>query len=300
MILHSYIKVNSLSWIQSLLVLAAIFLVAGVSPAHAQLGLGLVPMRVELKMAPGQQYSGSLKLSNQSDAKSRVRSEVLDFNIDETTTPQFERDLPQEAATSCKRWLTINPMEIELDASGFLNVRYTIQVPKDVAEGSYNCAAGFTTLAPSQTQESGMGVRMAVRIVAAIYVVIGKPAVNGSLKEIKLEKLTPAKDAPPDAPVWQAVVVLQNAGKMYYRPIGKLEVLDTDGKSVETAEFPSLAVLRERNQRFLLPLKTHLEAGNYKLRVRVDIGTGEIQEGTVDVTVEKPMAALSSDSKNGK
>jgi hypothetical protein len=272
----------------------------GAPTAHAQLGLGLVPMRSELRMAAGQEYSGSLKLSNQSAAQTRVRSETLDFYVDDKTTPQFERDLPQEAATSCKKWLTINPMEIELDPGGSLNVRYTIQVPKDVAEGSYNCAAGFTTFPPAEKATSGMGMQMAVRIVAAFYVVIGKPEVHGSLKEIKLEKLTPAKDAAPDAPAWQAVVVLQNTGKMYYRPIGKLEVMDTSGGSVETVEFPSLAVLRERNQRFLLPLKTHLDAGNYKLRVRVDIGTGEIQEGTVDVTVEKPMVALSTDSKNGK
>jgi hypothetical protein len=33
-------------------------------------------------------------------------------------------------------------------------------------------------------------------------------------------------------------------------------------------------------------LKTHLDPGRYKLRARVDIGTGEIQEGTVDVTVD--------------
>jgi hypothetical protein len=44
--------------------------------------------------------------------------------------------------------------------------------------------------------------------------------------------------------------------------------------------------LRQRDQRFLFPLKTHLEEGHYKLRVRIDIGTGEIQEGSLDVSVE--------------
>ena len=63
-------------------------------PARAQLGLGMVPMRVEIHLTPGQEYSGALKLSNQSNAKTRVRGEVLDFDIDDKTTPQFERDLP--------------------------------------------------------------------------------------------------------------------------------------------------------------------------------------------------------------
>jgi hypothetical protein len=129
-------------------------------------------------------------------------------------------------------------------------------------------------------------MRMAVRVVAAFYIVIGSPPILGKLKEIKLEPLPPGKESEPGG--WQAVVVFENSGLMFYRPTGKLEVLDAAGKVVETAELPSLPVLRQRDQRFLFPLKTHLEAGHYKLRMRVDIGTGEIQEGSLDVAVEPP------------
>jgi hypothetical protein len=240
-------------------------------------------MRVELRMAPGQQYSGSLKLSTESGEKVRVRAEMLDFNIDARDTPQFERDLPQEAAYSCKKWLSLNPMEIELEKGGFLPVRYTLRLPADLPEGSYNCAAGFTTL-PTAEQVAGMGMRMAVRAVAAVYVTVGSPPIHGRLKEIKLEPLPAGKESEPGG--WQAVAILENSGLMYFRPTGKLEVLDAEGKVVETADFPSLPVLRQRDQRFLFPLKTHLEAGHYKLRVRIDIGTGEIQEGSLDVSVE--------------
>jgi hypothetical protein len=115
---------------------------------------------------------------------------------------------------------------------------------------------------------------------------VGAPTIRGTLKEIKLEALPVGKDSPQGG--WQAVVVLQNQGRMYFRPVGKLEVVDEKGKEVETQEFTPLPVLRERDQRFLFPLKTHLETGHYKLRVHVDIGTGEIQEGVADVSVEPP------------
>jgi hypothetical protein len=245
-------------------------------------------MRVELRMAPGQQYSGSLKLSSESGEKARVRAETLDFNIDVNATPQFERDLPQEAAYSCKKWLSLNPMEIELEKRAALMVRYTLRLPADLPEGSYNCAAGFTTLPPAE-QAPAMGMRMAVRVVAAFYIVVGSPPILGKLKEIKLEPLPSEKESEPDG--WQAVVVFENSGLMFYRPTGKLEVLDAAGKAVETAELPSLPVLRQRDQRFLLPLKTHLEEGHYKLRTQVDIGTGEIQQGSLDVAVEPPSEA---------
>jgi hypothetical protein len=277
------------------LFLTAVGLLLTALPAYAQLGLGLAPMRVELKMAPGQQYSSTLKLSSESGLKTRIRAEVLDFHIDETATPQFERNLPQEEAYSCKKWLSLNPMEIEIDEGGFLNVRYTLQLPAGLPEGSYNCAAGFTTLPPVQ-EKDGMGMQMAVRIVAAIYVVVGKPPVNGVLKEMKLERVAPTKEAPEAH--WQAVVVMENSGHMYYRPTGKLEVLDADGKTVESAEIPSLPVLRERNQRFLFPLTTHFETGQYKVRARVDIGSGEIQEGVVDVAAEQQTEAASIAQKS--
>ena len=48
---------------------------------------------------------------------------------------------------------------------------------------------------------------------------------------------------------------------MYYRPTGKLDVLDADGKILESQDFQSLPVLRERKQRFLFPIKTHLDPG---------------------------------------
>jgi hypothetical protein len=289
----------------------ALFSLASTVPARAQLGLGLLPMRVELKMAPGQQYSGSLKLSSQSGAKMRVRAETDDFYIDDKGSPQFERNLPQEAAYSCKNWLSLNPMEIELENGGFLNVRYTLRLPADVREGSYNCAAGFTTMPSAEQGTGGIGMQMAVRIVAAIYVQVGSPPVVGKLKEIKLERLpaTPPETQAPPAPQnaapasatpsgsqpgagatsgWQAVIVMENTGKMYYRPTGKVEVLDDMGEIVETADIPSLPVLRQRDQRYVFPLKTKLEVGRYKLRARVDLGTGEIQQGSAEVIVDAP------------
>src|SRR5689334_9193104 len=127
-------------------VVSGLLLVVGAPLAQAQLGLGLAPMKIELKMAPGQVYSNTLKLSSGAGDKLRVRGETLDFQVDDKATPQFERNLPQEAAVSCKTWLTLNPVEIELEKDGFLMVRYSLRVPASAAEGSYACAAGFTTL----------------------------------------------------------------------------------------------------------------------------------------------------------
>jgi hypothetical protein len=261
---------------------AAILALAALStPARAQLGLGMAPMRVELRLSPGEEYSGSLKISSGSSAPLRVRGEALDFTIDGTATPQFERNIPQEAGVSCKDWLQLNPTESEIDRSGALAVRYTLRVPAQTAAGSYACAAGFTTLPSIGNDGSSIGMRMAVRVVASIYVQVGSPIADGQLKGISVERLSHQDERNPES--WQAVVVIENPSVMYFRPTGSLDVLDSNGTLVESIAFTPLPVLRQRDQRFLFPLKTPLSSGHYTLRTRVDLGTGDIQQAVAEV-----------------
>ena len=252
-------------------------------------------MRVELRMAPGQQRSGSLTLTNESGGKVRIRTELLDFSIDAAQTPQFERNLPQEEPYSCRSWLTVNPMETELEGKQ-LSIRYSVRVPEGTGEGSYHCAAGFTALLPLQ-QAPAVGIQTAVRAVAAIYVVIGDPPIVGETKQVALEpvpanvhpaaatfqaKSSKAVEPPPSR--WNAVVVLQNRGRMHFRPVGQLDVLDANDRVVQSYEFTQLPVLPQREQRFVFPLTGQLPATPYRLRARVDIGTGEIQEAIALIT----------------
>jgi len=260
--------------------LAALVMGATAVQAPAQVGLGLAPMRLELRLSPGGRQSGALMLSNGSNAKTRIRAELLDFYVDQTETPQFGRAWPREAEYSCRQWLTINPMELDLEPGGSTLVRYTVDVPKNASERGFHCAAGFTTMStpdePSQT-----GLKTAVRIVATFYVVVGNPAVEGRVKDIRLERISGA-----EKPGWRAVVVIGNESVTHFRPTGELAVLKADGSLVEAIKFRSIPVLPKREQAFLFPLSTPLDEGRYTLRARVDLGTNEIQEATASVMAQ--------------
>src|SRR5207253_3473961 len=130
---------------------------------------------------------------------------LLDFHLDAEQTPQFEEQLSEEAAYSCRGWLNVNPMETELKASGETAVRYTLRVPADAQPRSYYCAAGFTSMPPA-AELNALGIRSAVRVVAALYVIVGNPVVQGRLIQIAMERVPGSKDA-------RAVVVLENSGK---------------------------------------------------------------------------------------
>ena len=219
--------------------IAAGFLLA-LQPLAAQVGLGLSPMRVEMRLAPGASHTGTLRLVNEG-ALTRVRSSLLDFHLDAEQTPQFEEQLAEEAAYSCRGWLSVNPMETELKVSGETAVRYTLRVPADAQPRSYYCAAGFTSLPPA-FELNGFGIRSAVRIVGAFYVIVGNPVVQGRLSQIEMEHVPGSND-------WRAVVVLENFGNMFFRPTGTVEVLDPGGKVTESYEITPLPVLPERKQR---------------------------------------------------
>ena len=245
-------------------------LLLGWQPAGAQVGLGLSPMRMELRMGAGAAYNGTLRLVNEGE-KVRMRTSLLDFNVDSEQNPQFEPRLAQEANYSCREWLTVNPMEAELDIKGELPIRYSMRVPADAQPRSYYCAAGFTSLPPIE-EAAGIGIRSAVRVVAAFYIVVGEPQVEATLRGITMEPVPGSKDS-------RAVVVFENSGKMYFRPAGTVEVLDSAGTVIESHEIKPFPVLPERKQRFLFPLKDVAPGQPVQVRVRADLGTGEIQEG---------------------
>jgi len=249
-------------------------------PLGAQIDLALAPMRVEFPATPGRAFSGTVVLTNGA-VKTRIRAELLDLYIDETTTPQFVANAPAEAKYSCRSWLSVNPMEVEMDGRTQVPVRFTVRVPASASDGSFHCAIGFRSL-PTDTEAEGTMMRTAVRMIETIYPIVGKVPVSGAIKELKLEQVSGG-----DAVLWRAVVIMENTGLMFYRPTGDLELVDADGKVVESQKLAPFPVLPERQQRFVLPLKSALTPGPYTLRARIDMGA-EIQEASVAVTVDSP------------
>jgi hypothetical protein len=234
---------------------------------------------VEFPAVAGKPYSGSLALKNGAGVKTRVRVELLDFYVDQTTTPQFVANAPGEADYSCRSWLSANPMELEMAPRSQVLVRYSVRVPSSASERSYHCALGFRTL-PEMAETTGTAMVTAVRMIAAFYLTIGNPAVAGVIKDVKLEQVPDASGTS-----WRAVVVMENSGLMVYRPMGNVDLVDADGKVMGSVKLPSSPALPKRQQRYVLPLKSSPSPGPYTLRARIEVG-GEIQEASVAVTAQ--------------
>lgn len=246
-------------------------------PAHAQLGLSMTPMRLEIPATPGKSFTGTLLLGNSALDKVRVRAEILDFYVDANQTPQFFPSAPSETDHSCRSWLSLNPMEAEIPGRSNLPIRFTLRVPDNAQERSFHCAIGFVSMPPAD-EVKGIGVRTAVRVVSVLYPIVGKPAVTGSIAGLDMESVAAGATRKR-----RAVLALQNDGLMFFRPRGGIDVLDASGKLVEHLALASFPVLPKRKQRFLLPIQADLPAGPYTLRARIDLGA-EVQEASVHVT----------------
>ncbi|HZU26923.1 MAG TPA: hypothetical protein VFA04_15465 [Bryobacteraceae bacterium] len=246
-------------------------------PCGAQVSLGLSPMRVEIAMDPGSSWSGALRLNNEADDPVRVRTELLDFQLDSETTPQFADAIEAEKKFSCRDWLMVNPMETEVAPHTHLQVRFSVQIPADARVSSYHCGIGFTTM--SAVRSIPIGLRAAVRVVSTLYVTVGNPPLEGQLAGLKLEPVRAGS-----MKSWRAVALISNPSRRYFRPTGELALLDESGRVLESVPFKPLPVLEERIQRFVFPLTTAEIRPGYHLRARVDLGTGDIQEGDVEVS----------------
>ena len=254
----------------------AVLCLAGTLPGHAQFGLALSPMRVELNLAPGSQHTGSLAIGNSDNRMGRFRTEILDVSIDNEAVPQFEKEIASEKDFSCRTWVTVNPMEAELASQTQMPVRYTFRVPASAQPRTYHCALGFTSLPDPKKQQAPIGIMALLRLTSTFYITVGNPEPAGEVREISIEKFNS-----PETAGYRAVISVENSGLTNLRGAGKVDVVNEDGEVVQTGDFPPVVILPSRTQRLPVILTKKVGEGRFTLRARVNLGNGEIQEAAL-------------------
>ncbi|MEO5923209.1 MAG: hypothetical protein ABIR70_05210 [Bryobacteraceae bacterium] len=237
-------------------------------PAYAQTGLGLSPLRVETAIEAGTTVSNALVLSNVADRTTSIRAEVLDFYVDSEQEPQFVAS--SQDAYSCRTWLRVSPTDVEIAPGQRVLVRYTFRIPEEIAAGTYYCAAAFSTAPIPDEKVSGLSVN--VRAITSFYMTVGRTRPEGTLRRLYVEAL------PNDSTRSRIVCEVENTGSYVWRPIGGLSIVSAEGEVLHEIPFRSMPVLPGRKQRFLFPVTEEIPQGA-DLRVRMDIGGGETQEG---------------------
>ena len=240
------------------ILLALPLLLAPAARGQPRIELGMHPLRFEVAGGPGLDWTGAALVTNGGAAPGRIRAEALDFALDDDGQPVFG-DLASERRWSCRDWLVMNPWEAGLAAGASALARLTVRVPDGTEEGGYHCAAAYRLEPP--VPSPGVGLRAAVRVAAAVYVLVGNPPVTElAVTELELERDGSGACA-------GIALTFVNDGRRYYRADGAVRVLDGAGNAVAELPVPRRPVLPGRRQRFELRWPAGLDPrAEYELR----------------------------------
>jgi hypothetical protein len=263
----------------------------GHSPSLYAASLGVTPLTVEADAKAGDGYTSTLRveLSEPKDpahpsekaslpsagAKEHVKMFVADWDMTPEGTLVYAK--PGSIPGSCAKWITLNPMEFDIEAGQRVNVRYTVEFPKDVPNGTYR-AVLFTRTQPSPLQGQA-GVSVASAIGTILYLTVGPHE-----RKAKVSRFT----ATPTG----MDVTFQNLGSDHLRVNGTLKIESEDGNPLGEFPFPMAVVLpgsdgapRSRLVHMEFPKEVPLLPGRYVLTAMFDFHGEELLGARTRLTV---------------
>jgi hypothetical protein len=219
---------------------------------------------IKITARPGQVLTREFRLTLDADQpKTRFNSYMQDWWRNEDGTQSFYRD-PGTLAHSCGRWVTLNPVEVEVQPSGTLITRLTVTVSPEAKPGGYWCVLTVDELPDPLSTSEGVGIRFMASVSIGVFVYVGEQQRAAEITAVEI-----LNDA--------AVVKVRNIGNTPLAIEGRFEFI----KPGETA--PTAVVTMARNTLLTEPIVTgafstqlpdaaSLPSGRYLVRAIIDYG----------------------------
>jgi len=236
---------------------------------------------IKITARPGQVLTREFRLTLDADQpKTRFNSYMQDWWRSEDGTQSFYKDAGT-LAHSCGRWVTLNPVEVDVQPGGTLITRLTVSVSSEAQSGGYWCVLTVDELPDPLAVQEGVGVRFLASVSIGVFVNVGNIQRDAEIIGV---------DIIGDA----AVVRVRNGGNTPLSIEGRFEFVKP-GESEPTA-----VINLARNTLLTEPILTGLFAaslpnpsllpsGRYMVRAIVDYGVdhyiGTQQEMTIDRAV---------------
>ena len=129
---------------------------------------------IKITARPGQVLTREFRLTLDADQpKTRFNSHMQDWWRNEDGTQSFYRD-PGTLAHSCGRWVTLNPVEVEVPPGGTLITRLTVTVSPEAKPGGYWCVLTVDELADPLATSEGVGIRFMASVSIGVFVYVGE------------------------------------------------------------------------------------------------------------------------------
>lgn len=212
------------------------------TPALA-LDLGISPPDINLKISPGEQYQGEMYIFGSEKESIQVKVYPMDWSLSTLGNYQF---LPMGTVKrSASSWISFFPRNFNLPPKRGQKIEYTIKVPQN-ASGSYWATLMAETNPTPGSAPGQFQVMMAGRVAYIIRIDInGSPPGIGKIERLRLNWNQEFKRL-------EASLRIKNSGASMLRFKGKLELKDSQGKTVYQIPFREGYVLPDYSREFEL------------------------------------------------
>lgn len=261
------------------IILIAAVLVVTVQTAARAVSFTATLGSIKITARPGQVLTREFRLTlDAGQPKTRFHSHMQDWWRNEDGTQSFYRD-PGTLAQSCGRWVTLNPVEVEVQPGGTLVTRLTASVSPEAKPGGYWCVLTVDELPDPLAVHEGVGVRFLASVSIGVFVNVG---------DIERAAEIIGVDVVGD----EAVVKVRNDGNAPLAIEGRFEFVKP-GESE-----PTVVINLARNTLLTEPILTGLfsaklpepsalPSGRYLVRAIVDYGVDHYIGAQREMTIER-------------
>jgi len=255
--------------------LALLFI--GCVTAHAQISVGVTPIRAEHQVQAGQSKTDRLIVENKSPMPLHMKVSVADWYLTKDGDPVFVKrgKFPE---SSMSEWIEVNPAEFDLESDGRQILRYTMEVPPETPAGGYRAAIMVESVPEIAADHAANVTYLTARIGVVIYDQVGTVPTQAEITDQKIV-------ADPENPENLAVrLTIANGGLTHFRFKGECRILDNGGGVAQSLTVPEAVILPGTERFVLLKLKEAPPPGSFTIVSRLDVGLKELLEAKTHIT----------------
>jgi hypothetical protein len=244
-------------------VMACGLVLAACAPAYAA-SFTATLTSIRLTARPGEVQTREFRLTLDKDQiKTRFKAHMEDWWRSEDGTQSFYRE-PGTLTRSCGKWVTLNPVEVELQPGETMTVRLTVTASPQAEAGGYWCVLTVDEIPDPLAVLEGVGIRFLASVSVGVFVNVGEQR-----RAVEITGVEVLNDA--------AVVKVRNDGNTPLSIEGRFEFVKP-GATEATAVVPLIRNLL-LTQPILtgaysakLPDASLLPSGRYMVRAIIDYG----------------------------
>src|SRR5579875_1363895 len=140
---------------------AGLLTLAAPAKAPADLGLNVIPTKIELATASGKTETIPVTVRNGGDSPVHVQASLTDFTT--AANGQYVFLPPGKNPYSLATWMTVNPREFDIPPGQFQQVRVSLTVP-EAKSGEYSTIVFFQTRPSRKPGSIGFSERIASKV----------------------------------------------------------------------------------------------------------------------------------------